>query len=122
MRKIILAIMTLCAVCASAQNVTEQHGFKALLNGKTAVEVFLQTVCNDGDWRTAGYVYYPNAKSPAPILIVENWSGEAPVMSESARWRGYRPALYYVCRGGGRFPDDEGLVEKSHYGQGDAYD
>lgn len=82
MRKIILAIMTLCAVCASAQNVTEQHGFKAMLNGKTAVEVFLQTVCNDGDWRTAGYVYYPNAKSPAPILIVEDWSGEPPVMSD----------------------------------------
>ena len=64
--------MMFCAVCVSAQEVTENRGFKALLNEKIAVEVFFQTVCTNGEWQTAGYIYYPKAKSPAPILIVEN--------------------------------------------------
>jgi hypothetical protein len=34
------------------------------------VEIAFQTARNDGEWVTAGYIYYPNAKSPAPILIV----------------------------------------------------
>ena len=51
----------ICALCLSAQ-VTENRGFKALLNGKIAVEVFFQTAYNNGEWQTAGYIYYPKAK------------------------------------------------------------
>lgn len=82
MRKLLLSLMMICAALASAQDVTENRGFKATLNGKIAVEVAFQTVCNNGDWQTAGYIYYPKAKSPAPILIVENWGKEKPVISD----------------------------------------
>lgn len=82
MRKILLVMIMVCAVCASAQEITEQHAFKAMLNGKIAIEVAFQTTNDDGNWQTAGYIYYPKAKSPAPILIVDNWNGETPAVSE----------------------------------------
>ncbi len=77
-----MLLMMICAAFVSAQDVTENRGFKATLNGKIAVEVAFQTVCNNGNWQTAGYIYYPKAKSPAPILIVENWGKEKPVISD----------------------------------------
>ena len=88
--------MMICAVCISAQEVTENRGFKALLNGKIAVEVFFQTACYNGEWQTAGYIYYPKAKSPAPILIVENWGKEKPIVSNEdnvfdSRFMEYQP-------------------------------
>ena len=76
--------MMICAVCISAQEVTENRGFKALLNGKIAVEVFFQTAYYNGEWQTAGYIYYPKAKSPAPILIVRNWGKEKPIISDES--------------------------------------
>jgi hypothetical protein len=59
-----------------AQNISKYHGFKALLNGKIAVEVAFETAENNGEWLTAGYIYYPKAKNPAPILIVNDWGDE----------------------------------------------
>ena len=83
MKRLSLAIIfACCALIVAAQEVTENRGFKALLNGKYAVEVFFQTAHNDGDWQTAGYIYYPTAKKPAPILIAENWGNEDPIVSD----------------------------------------
>ena len=44
----------------------EIHYFKGKLNGKIAFELVYGYYGN----RCAGYMYYPNAKSPAPILVV----------------------------------------------------
>ena len=83
MKKLSLAIIfACCSLIVTAQEVTENRGFKAVMNGKYAVEVFFQTAHNDGDWQTAGYIYYPKAKSPAPILIVENWGNEKQIVSD----------------------------------------
>ena len=48
----------------------EKYYFKGKLNNKIPVEIAWYTTLNDGDWVTMGYIYYPNAKNPAPILIV----------------------------------------------------
>ena len=83
MKKLSLAIIFVCfALIVAAQEVTENRGFKAVLNEKIAVEVFFQTACTNGEWQTAGYIYYPKAKSPAPILIVENWGNEKQIVSD----------------------------------------
>ena len=83
MKRLSLAIIFACfALIVAAQEVTENRGFKAVMNGKYAVEVFFQTAHNDGDWQTAGYIYYPKAKKPAPILIAENWGNEDPIVSD----------------------------------------
>ena len=78
MRKFLFIWMMICAICGSVEVAAEDRGFKAVMNGKIAVEVFFQTVETNGEWQTAGYIYYPNAKKPAPILIVENWGKEKP--------------------------------------------
>ena len=44
----------------------EIHYFKGKLNGKSAFELVYGYYGN----RCAGYMYYPNAKTPAPILVV----------------------------------------------------
>ena len=83
MKRQSLAIIFACfALIVAAQEVTENRGFKAVMNGKYAVEVFFQTAHNDGDWQTAGYIYYPKAKKTAPILIAENWGNEDPIVSD----------------------------------------
>ena len=83
MKKLSLAIIfACCSLIVTAQKVTENRGFKAVMNGKYAVEVFFQTACTNGEWQTAGYIYYPKAKSPAPILIVENWGNEKQIVSD----------------------------------------
>jgi len=83
MKRLSLAIIFACfALIVAAQEVTENRGFKALLNGKIAVEVFFQTAYYNGEWQTAGYIYYPKAKKPAPILIAENWGNEDPIVSD----------------------------------------
>ena len=96
MKKIFLMLMIVWAVCASAQETTENRGFKAVLNGKIAVEVFFQTAYCNGEWQTAGYIYYPKAKTPAPILIVANWGNEKPIVSAEeyefdCRFEEYQP-------------------------------
>ena len=71
--RLFLSIVFLVAVTwAQAQGAFEHHGFKALLNGKIQVEVGFETAMNDGEQITAGYIYYPKAKTPAPILIVKD--------------------------------------------------
>lgn len=75
----------------------ENRGFKALLNGKLPIEVMFQTTQNaDDEWVTAGYLYYPKAKNPAPILIVEGWFPEKPTKSKDdnevvSRFTEYQP-------------------------------
>ena len=54
----------------SAQDFFERHVFKGMLNDKIPIELIWYTSLNDGEWVNAGYIYYPNAKNPAPILIV----------------------------------------------------
>ena len=97
MKRLPLALFFVCCTLViAAQEVTENRGFKALLNGKIAVEVFFQTAYNNGEWQTAGYIYYPKAKSPAPILIVRNWGKEKPIISDEeyvfdSRFEEYQP-------------------------------
>lgn len=70
MKTIISILLLMCTMGASAQDLNEMKGFKGLLNGKIAVEFVVSDEYTDGEWLTAGYCYYPNAKSPAPILVV----------------------------------------------------
>ena len=72
MRFLLSIALVLCVTWAGAQGAFEHHGFKALLNGKIQVEVAFETAMNDGEQITAGYIYYPKAKTPAPILIVKD--------------------------------------------------
>ena len=73
MMRLFLSIAVLaCTICTNAQTTFEHHGFKALLNGKIQVEIAFETAMNDGEQITAGYIYYPKAKTPAPILIVKD--------------------------------------------------
>lgn len=82
MKTVLTLLLMICATTASAQTY-ENRGFKALMNGKIPVEVMVQTTRNqDGEWMTAGYLYYPKAKTPAPILIVEGWYPEKPIVSK----------------------------------------
>lgn len=72
-KRLSLAIIFACFTLAvAAQEVTENRGFKAVMNGKYAVEVFFQTAHNDGDWQTAGYIYYPKAVSKFLFLPKKN--------------------------------------------------
>ena len=66
----IIALLVALPMSVSAQELNEMKGFKGLLNGKTAVEIVVSDQFNDGDWITAGYCYYPKAKTPAPILLI----------------------------------------------------
>ena len=72
MRKFAAFLMLLCATTLAAQNYVydEFHTFKGMLNGKIAFELAFQQSRQDGESLCAGYIYYPNAKNPAPILIV----------------------------------------------------
>ena len=72
MRRIAVILMLLCATALAAQSYIydEFHAFKGMLNGKTAFELIFQNSSQNGESRCAGYIYYPNAKNPAPILIV----------------------------------------------------
>ena len=89
-------ILMLCNMTASAQHY-ENRGFKAVMNGKIPVEVMFQTTQNQDDqWMTAGYLYYPKAKNPAPILIVEGWYPEKQIVSKDedevvSRFTEYQP-------------------------------
>ena len=96
MRKLILLMLMTCATLMQAQDDHVYNGFKAKLNGKTAVELSFLTEPNNGEWMSAGYIYYPNAKAPAPILIVEDWGDEKYEVPEEdnvfkARFVEYQP-------------------------------
>ena len=98
MKTLMLSLMlTAATLTASAQQHYENRGFKALLNGKTPIEVMFQTTQNaDNEWMTAGYLYYPKAKTPAPILIVEGWYPEKQIVSKDedevvSRFTEYQP-------------------------------
>ena len=82
MRKILSLLLVVSAVCVKAQDTSKHHVFKALLNGRIAVEVAFETAENNGEWLTAGYIFYPKAKNPAPILIVSDWGNEKPISSQ----------------------------------------
>ena len=64
MRKVVSLLLLFYAATMVAQE--EIHYFKGKLNGKIAFELVYGYYGN----RCAGYMYYPNAKSPAPILVV----------------------------------------------------
>jgi hypothetical protein len=98
MKTLMLSLMlTAATLTAGAQQHYENRGFKALMNGKIPVEVMFQTTQNqDGEWMTAGYLYYPKAKNPAPILIVEGWYPEKQIVSKDedetvSRFTEYQP-------------------------------
>ena len=83
MNKFLIAmILACCTMTVAAQDTREYMGFKGLLNGKTAVELVYSNDINKGGWVAAGYIYYPNAKTPAPILIVADWGNEQYVVPE----------------------------------------
>jgi hypothetical protein len=84
MKTILSLLLLMFAVTLPAQQYYENRGFKALMNGKIPVEVMFQTYHNqyEDKWMTAGYLYYPKAKTPAPILIVEGWYPEKPIVSK----------------------------------------
>ena len=64
MRRVVSFLLFFYAATMAAQE--EIHYFKGKLNGKTAFELVYGYYGN----RCAGYMYYPNAKTPAPILVV----------------------------------------------------
>ena len=69
MRKVVSLLLFFYAATMAAQN--EIHCFKGKLNGRTAFElVYGYQQAGENDHRCAGYMYYPNAKNPAPILVV----------------------------------------------------
>ena len=72
MKKTLTLILLLVALTASAQvdKYLENHIFVGTMNGKIPVEVAWQS---NLDGRMAGYIYYPNASKPAPILIVGHY-------------------------------------------------
>ena len=72
MRTILSLLLFVSATYVQAQETVEHYAFKALLNGKIPVEVAFEGRQNDTDWMTAGYIYYPKAKNPAPIPEFEN--------------------------------------------------
>ena len=69
MKKALTLVLLLVALTTSAQvdKYLENHIFVGTMNGKIPVEVAWQS---NLDGRMAGYIYYPNASKPAPILIV----------------------------------------------------
>ena len=72
MKKTLTLILLLVALTASAQvdKYLENHIFVGTMNGKIPVEVAWQS---NLDGRMAGYIYYPNASKPTPILIVGHY-------------------------------------------------
>lgn len=60
-------LMLLVAMGSSAQTIIQRVAFQATLNGKIPVRVAFEV---DADNNAAGEIYYPKAKTPAPILIV----------------------------------------------------
>ena len=64
MRRVVSFLLFFYAATMAAQE--EIHYFKGKLNGKSAFELVYGYYGN----RCAGYMYYPNAKTPAPILVV----------------------------------------------------
>ena len=69
MRKVVSLLFFFYAASMAAQN--EIHFFKGKLNGKTAFElVYGYQSVGENDYSCVGYMYYPNAKTPAPILVV----------------------------------------------------
>ena len=72
MKKALTLILLLVALTTSAQvdKYLENHIFVGTMNGKIPVEVAWQS---NLDGRMAGYIYYPNASKPAPILIVGHY-------------------------------------------------
>ena len=69
MRKIVSLLLFFYAMTMTAQN--EVRYFTGKLNGKIPFELLFESkFVSDNDFRTAGYMYYPNAKNPAPILVV----------------------------------------------------
>ena len=69
MRKIVALLLACYALTVAAQE--EFRYFSGKLNGKIPFELVFETKqAGNNDFRTAGYMYYPNAKNPAPILVV----------------------------------------------------
>jgi len=76
MKKILTTLIALVlALQAQAQYDYPTYHFKGTLNGKIAVEMAFQ-VGNHAI--TAGYIYYPKAKNPAPILLVGTYQNDEP--------------------------------------------
>ena len=97
MKTILSLILLLCATATTvAQPNVENRGFKAVMNGKIPVEVVIQTAYNkyDNNWMTAGYLYYPKAKNPAPILIVGDWGKEKPILPKEDNFYSIRLVEY----------------------------
>ena len=97
MKTTILSLMLIAGATMAWAQHYENRGFKALMNGRIPVEVMFQTTQNQDDqWMTAGYLYYPKAKNPAPILIVEGWYPEKQIVSKDedevvSRFTEYQP-------------------------------
>ena len=71
MKKLLLSLMALLlALQAKAQYEEPPYYFKGMLNGKIEVEIAFEIGPHG---ITAGYIYYPKAKTPAPILIVGSY-------------------------------------------------
>lgn len=85
MRKFAAFLMLLCTTMLAAQNYVydEFHIFKGMLNGKIAFEMAFLESQKNGEPRCAGYIYYPNAKTPAPILIVGKYLKTDPKVPNS---------------------------------------
>lgn len=68
MKKLLTIMLVACCSILSAQAQTV-YRYDAKLDGRIPVIIALQQ--NNGDI-VAGYIYYPNAKNPAPIMVIGN--------------------------------------------------
>ena len=69
MKKLMMAsfLLMLALVNVNAQRIVERYAFQGTLDGKTAVRLAWEV---NADGVAAGHIYYPNAKNPAPIMII----------------------------------------------------
>ncbi|MBQ9667289.1 MAG: hypothetical protein IJV45_00875 [Prevotella sp.] len=73
MKRIVISVclLALTALQTMADDYT-RYCFKGKMGGKVSVEIAFQKFSDARNDIVAGYIYYPKAKDPAPILIVGN--------------------------------------------------
>lgn len=72
-KKLLTLALALFGMAITMVAQSEVHYLKGKLNGKIAFELMYEVkAVSSNDIRTAGYMYYPKAKNPAPILIAGN--------------------------------------------------
>ncbi len=69
-RNVFLLVAWLTSFVVQAQD-NDCYAFRAQLDGCISVEIYYEV---ESERNVAGYIYYPKAKHPAPILLVGYWN------------------------------------------------